>query len=345
MPSAPYSQTLVNTAVLAATLADRSKGYVDQVSKQLPLFMWLKDKGRYKPAEGARIERAVEYGLDETEPSFQGLEQLNLQEQDNVTIIEANWKQYYKSIVISGLDKDVKNTGNKIFDLLEQKEQNALNSLQTDMNEHFYLDGTGNSSKRVTGLGAIIAEDPTTGELFGINRATAGNEWWRNQSVDTNAQFWSTTTAEAVGYNDMEKLKMYCGRLKVGGKKDRYPDLILSTEDYYLFYNRQVNKTGTRFVNQKVRDLGFDNLMFGGATMIADQDCPDDAGGHDKAFFINSRFMELCYAPRVNFKTTPLREAEDQNGFSAKIYWAGELICTNCAKQGIHQGVQDFTGS
>lgn len=339
MPSVPLSETRAITAVLAATLADRSKGYVDQVSKQLPLFFWLKDKGSYMPAEGERIEWAVEYGLDNSEPSFQGLDVLTLQEQDNVTICTANWKQYYKPVVISGLDKDVRNKGKKIFDLLDQKEKNALNSLQTQMNDHFYKDGTGNSSKQVTGLAAIIAEDPTTGILFGHDRST--KTWWRNQSVDQAAEFYHKTNAEAVMIDGMENLKIQCGRLKVGGASNRYPDLILCTEAYYRYYNRACLLTGARFVNQKVRDVGFDNLMFGGTTMIADQDCPQDAGSDEKAFFINSYFMKLRYAPAVNFKVTELREAEDQNGFSAKIYWAGELTATNCAKQGIHQGVKD----
>lgn len=337
--STPNSQTLTNTAVLAATLADRSKGYVSQVGSQIPLFYWLKEKKRYKPRRGERIEWSVEYDLDETEASYQGIEPLILQERDGVTICEANWKQYYKSIVISGLDKDVKNTGNTIFNLLEQKEKNALTSLQNQMNEHFYLDGTGNDSKQVTGLAAIVAEDPTTGSLFGINRGTA--TWWRNQNVDTNGVAWAANDFAMV--NDMRDLKIRCGRLKVGDKKHRHPDLILCTENYYLWYGRSIDLMGRRFVNKNVADAGWDNLMFEGATMIYDEDCPADAGSGQKAFFINSRFMELCYAPKRNFSTTAMRDAEDQDGFHAKIFWAGELICTNCAKQGIHQGISAFS--
>lgn len=338
---APVSQTLVNNALLSATLQDRSKGYVEQVGNHIPLFYWLKKEGRYKPATGNRIEVAVEYGLDTAEPSYQGLEPWNLQETDNVTIIQANWKQYGKSIVISGIDK-VKANKAAIFNLLEQKEANALTSLQNQMNQHFYLDGTGNSSKRITGLAAMIAEAPTTGTYLGINRATAGNEWWRNQSKDTNGAHFTASGSVPTIVMDMEALKIQCGRLAVGGMQHRYPDLILCTETYFLYYNNAILRSGVRFVNQKVRDAGFDNLTFGGATMIHDVDCPADAGTDQKAFFINSRFVQLRHSAMsdYNFGVGDYQEASDQDGFSAKIKWAGELICTNCAKQGIHQGLQ-----
>lgn len=335
---AATSQTLVNNAVLSATLADRASGYVNQISDQIPLFYWLKKKGQYKATNGGeRIEWAVEYGLDTSEPAYQGYDTMALPEQDNVTLAVANWKQYYKSIVISGLDKR-KNTGQKVFDLLQQKEQNAIESLQQQMNEHFYLTGTEGNGKRVTGLGAIISESPTSGTLFGINRAN--ESWWQNKSKDTNAAYYTASGTLYTLATDMLDLWIQCGRLKVGGTKNRFPDLILSTETYYKYYEDTCRRIGQRFVNTDAADAGFSNLMYQGATLIHDVDCPADAGSDQKAFFINSRFMELRYHPSANFTVTDMIEAEDQDAFSAKVLWMGELICTNCAKQGIHQGLK-----
>jgi len=335
---AATSQTIVNDVVLSSTLQRRSKGYENQISQQIPLFYWLKRAGQYKPVNGGtRIEWAIEYGLDNGEESYAGFDELALPEQDNVTIAYANWKQAYKSIVISGRDRMI-NTGEKIFDLLEQKEQNAIESLQQQMNERFYSDGTGNNSKRVTGLGAIIAEAPNTGTLFGINRANEA--WWRNLSKDSNAKYYDTTNNVATMREHMTELYIMCGRLAAGGKKNRYPDLILGTEKYYLYYDATCNKIGQRFVNTNTADAGFSNLKFMGATLIHDYDCPQDAGSDEKAYFINSRFMQLKYHPQRNFKVTSMQSPENQDAFVAKVFWMGELICTNCAKQGIHQGVK-----
>ena len=334
---AATTQSITNDAVLSSTLQRRQKGYENAISNQIPLFYWLKKKGQYKPVNGgSRIEWAVEYGLDDGEESYHGFDELSLPEQDNVTIAYANWKQAYKTIVISGRDRMI-NTGEKIFDLLEQKEQNAIESLQQQMNERFYSDGTGNDSKRVTGLGAIISETPTSGTLFGINRAN--ETWWRNISVDTGAAYWDTTNDIAVMRQDMHELYIKCGRLKSGGSKGRYPDLILGSENYYLYYDDTCSRIGQRFVNTNTADAGFTNLKFMGSTLIHDVDCPQDAGSNEKAFFINSRFMQLKYHPQRNFVVTAMQSPENQDAFTAKVLWMGELIATNCAKHGIHQGV------
>src|SRR5690606_15365284 len=132
----------------------------DQIVKQLPFFWWMKQKKRYKAKNGgARLEWPVQYALDDREKSYHGFDLLPKQEQDNVTIAFASWKEYYADIVISGRDKAINKGEGVIFDLLQQREDNALASLQEQMNTDLYSDGTGNNSKRITGLGAIVPED------------------------------------------------------------------------------------------------------------------------------------------------------------------------------------------
>jgi hypothetical protein len=271
------------------------------------------------------------------------MEVLSLQEFDNLTKLRANWKQYQKPIVISGLDLNVRNTGpERLIDLAKQKEASALSGLQNQFNQHFYLDGTGNGGARVTGLGAIISETPTTGTLYNVNRATTGNEWWRNQSIDVNAAHYtgSATLPLFTLKDQMELLRMYCGRKVAGGVENRFPDLILTSETGFLYYSNHCTRIGQRLVNVDVADAGFDNLKFMKTTMIADYDCPADAGSDSKYFFINSEFMTLYYAPAENFSTDGMDRAMYQNGYYDRIKWAGELVCTDCNKQGILQGVK-----
>lgn len=323
---------------LAATLHHRQKGYVNQILKQNALWAWLRKKKRYKVGKwGNKFEIPVETAFDLSEPSFTGLENRPYEHQDNVTLATYNWKYYDKHIVIGTTEKLENQGDQKAFDLLEQKEQNALFSLQTQFNLHSYLDGTGNSSKRITGLAAIIAEDPTTGTLAGINRATAGNEYWRNQNKDTGAAFNSGVNSRAL-INDAEQLRIECGRIRTKGR--RYPDLILSTERYFLMYMHLLQPL-QRYQSTEMLNAGFNNVKFHDAMMIEDQDCPQDVGSNEKAFFINSDHLEVRVHSGGNFDLVTKGEHDEQHSFHQAILWGGEIATSLPAKHGIHQGLAE----
>lgn len=334
------SQSLTYDNVLTATLINRRAKFIDQVEKQLVLFWWLRKHGRYKAKTGHSIQWPVRTSLNQSEASFNGFDVAGLQERQEFTTALASWKEYREDIVMSQREKLVQNTGpEQLFDLYDAKEAAALAALQEQLGEHFYLDGLGNDAKRVTGLNAMIPEDPTTGTLFGINRATAGNEYWRSRQVDRGAAVaWSSGDLDM--HKEMLELYILCGRGKVGGKKNRFPDFIICTEGYYASYSDMLTAgIGQRFINTDAASAGFANLMFQGSTLFHDEDCPQDSGSDDQAYFLNSEFLELCYAPAVNFLAVPPERPLDQAAWVAWIYWAGELILLNANKQGKHHGL------
>lgn len=327
----------LNNTVLASTLQRRSKGYLNGVSSQIPLWHWLRKKGQYKSTNGGtQLEENLEHVLDENEPSFAGYDTLPVNEQDAVVTLVATWKNYYKSIAISGEEKRI-NTGQRIFNLLAQKETNAIESLTQQMNDHFYLDGTLNGGKRVTGLDASINITPTTGTLYGITRSAVVP--MQNYSLDTNSEAYNTATSVSELYRDMADIRMRCGRLKAGGAGNRYPDLILCTEAYYRLYEQTSQISGQRFVNVNKVDAGFGDLMFHGATLMHDEDMPSDAGSDAQAYFINSRFMKLHYHPAANVSAGDFVNQTTQDAFAAKVLWMGELFNTLPRKHGIHLGI------
>lgn len=321
---------------LAATLHHRQPGYVNQILRQNALWMWLRKKKRYKVKSwGNKIEHPVETAFDLSEPSFIGLENRPYEHQDNVVLATYTPSYYDKHIVIGTTEK-VENQGpQKAFDLLEQKEKNALLSLETQLNQHSYLDGTGNNSKQILGLGAIIAEDPTTGTLAGIDRSAA--TYWRNQNVDTNAAFNAGVNSRNL-INDAETLRIRCGRIRTTGR--RYPDLILSTERYFLMYQELLTPL-QRFTNNDLLDAGFNNVKFNDAVMIEDQDCPQDAGSEEKAFFINSDHLEVDVWTGANFELVTKGEHDEQHSFHQALFFGGQLATNLPAKHGIHQGLDE----
>ena len=331
---------MLDTTALAATLEDRAQGYEDEISAAIPLFWYLKKKGRYiGKSGGTKFVWPVEFLLDASEPSFAGYDTLPVFSQDSVKLAEATYKSYHKVISLNGEEADL-NMGKQVFKLLTQKETNALKSMQQQMNDHFYLDGTANGGKRITGLAAIIDPTPTTGTLFNIDRSVAVNAFFRNQFIDMNDGAFQTTPGTFTLRKNMDDLWIRCGRQRSGGKGSNFIDLILCTETFWRLYSEAMDIRGQRFTNTMSADAGFTSLEFNGATMIMDEDMPADAGTDAQAYFINSNFLHLLYIKAANFKLGKANAAESQDAISKHLIWRGELVSRNPQKLGLLNGVK-----
>lgn len=328
----------LSNTVLASTLQRRSKGWLNGVCSQIPFWFWMRRAKRYVSKDGGtQLEWNLEYALNEGDPSYDHMDTIQMEERDDVVTPVANWKHYAFPIVISGPQKRI-NSGMRVFNLLAQKEQNAKESLQQKWNEYVYEDGTGNSSKRITGLKAIISATPTSGNLYGLSRSTYVP--LQNYEKDSSGVSYNLSTGKHTMLVDMEDLRIKCGRLKTGGAGGRYPDLILCTEGYFKLYSEILQSAGgLRFIKQDVADAGFDNLAFHNATLMHDEDMPADAGGDEQAYFINSNFMELAYHPDANVSMSEMDRLESVDAFGALVLWMGEILCNLPRKHGLHHGI------
>lgn len=343
-----------NTSLIAATLVHRQKKYFDAISKRCALFWWLKRKGQYEAMTGRRLEWPIWYKLKGGELSYQGLDIWALAESDDCTLAYASWKHYHDSFVMSGLDMEVYNTGPEaVFKLADQKEKSMIANLRHKLNSGFYANGTGNNSKDVTGFAATIPEDPTTGILYGFNRATTGNEFMKSRLVNQGS---SALAVEAYSgsspvvntmVNGMAKLYSLCGRLEFG--EQRYPDLCLCSEGYLLAYESTFINS-KRYQNVTAADAGFTNLKYKGMTLMEDEDCPEDGvngvvAGTSRdgqtGIFLNTEFIKLAYSAARNFKVLPLSRAgiNTQDAFVAHVLWSGEVLVSLPPKHGRHIGI------
>lgn len=342
----------VNTSLIASTLVHREKKVFDAVTKQLALFWWLKRKGQYKPKTGRRLEWPVWYKNSPGELSYQGFDEFNLGTVDDVTLAYANWKHYHESMVWSGINVEVENTGpEQVFSLMEHKEKAMITRLRTKLSTDFYSDGTGNSGKDITGLDASVPENPATGTLFGFNRATAGNEFMRSILVDQ-----GSTGAAVAAYSGtptvypmikgMETIWQQCGRLAAGGESQRHPDVALCSEGYTRAYRSIMVAQGRTqlYTDAGAANAGFPNVMYNTCALIADQDCPIDrtnTGSGQTGIYLNSEYIELAYSPKRNFKVVPVRLAWNQDVYAGHVFYSGELLLSILPKHGRHIGIKE----
>ena len=256
--------------LLSTTLANYRNQLTDNVFTARPLTYFLMDKGRIRMLDGGtKIVEPLIYGTNGTVASYSGYDPISLTPQSGITAAEFEWKQYAASIAISGIEEAKNNGEQAIVNLLEAKIMQAEESLREGFNQMFFANGTGNSGKDWNGLGNIVEASGTVG---GINRATAGNEYWRSYEENTATAL--TLAQMATAYNTVS----------VGND---HPDMILTTQTLFEKYEALLVPS-LRFTDTKTADAGFQNLLYKAAPVTFDTHCTAGV-----VYFLNSKYQTL----------------------------------------------------
>jgi len=182
--------------------------------------------------------------------------------------------------------------------------------MREGFNQMFFADGTGNSAKDWNGLGNIVEASGTVG---GINRATAGNEFW--QSYEENTAGALTLADMATAYNSVS----------VGND---HPDMVLTTQTLFEKYESLLQPQ-LRYTDAKTADAGFQNLLFKSAPVTYDVHCTAGV-----MYFLNSKYLTLVGHSGKWFEQTDFVRPENLDARYALIMCYGNLTCRNAAKQG-----------
>lgn len=272
----------------------------------------------YKELDGGRqIVEPLLYALNSTAGSYDGYDTLDTDPQEGMTNAEFDWKQYSVSVSISGREKR-QNTGEAaVFSLIEGKIMQAEMSLIETMNGDLFTDGTGNSSKDLTGLVLAVDSAGTYGNI-----ARASNSWW---SANETAVSGPLTIAQMrTQYNNCSK----------GYKKD-HPDLIVTDQDEYEAYEAKL-QPDMRFSDNELADAGFENLAFKGSKMVFDEQC--NAG---VMYYLNTKYLGLRVHKDAKFTVTDEQKPVDQDAFVKQILWMGNMVAKNCSRLGKDTGLTD----
>jgi hypothetical protein len=298
-------------ALLSTTLANYRKQLTDNVFTARPLTYFLMDKGRIRMLDGGtKIVEPLIYGQNSTVNSYSGYDTLALTAQEGITAAEYDWKQYAVSIAISGIEEAKNNGEQAVLNLLEAKVMQAEESLREGFNQMFFADGTGNSGKHWNGLGNLVEASGTVG---GINRATAGNEYWRSYEENTAGSL--TLAQMTTAYNTVS----------VGND---HPDMVLTTQTLFEKYESLLQPQ-LRYTDTKTADAGFQNLLFKAAPVAYDVHCTAGV-----MYFLNSKYLTLVGHSGKWFSQTEFARPENMDARYALIMCYGNLTTRNAKKQG-----------
>lgn len=170
--------------------------------------------------------------------------------------------------------------------------------------------------------GLSLAVD-SSGTYAGIDPSV--DTWWRAQEDAT------------TGTLSLAALQSFFGTCSEGG---RHPTLIASSQAQYNRYY-SLNTAQQRFPiepagrDEQLAQAGFSNLLFNGVPWVVDSHIPvDGATGRDPIFFLNEDYIWLAVSPRADMYMEDFQIALNQDAMVAKLFWAGNLVVTNRARQG-----------
>lgn len=312
--------------IVVTTLRSRSGILADNVTKNNALLKRLKERGRVKPVDGGRtIVEEMDYAENATFMWYSGYDQLNVAPSDVFTAAEFNYAQAAVAISMSGLE-DLQNSGKEqVIDLLEGRMTNAMRTMSNNLSLGCYSDGTGYGGRQVGGVQLLIADNPTTGTVGGINRAN----WvfFRNQKF--------SAVSDGGGAATATNIQSYMNQLWLRTCRGAdCPDLIIADNNYFNLYWQSLQAI-QRITSDSQGQAGFQTLKYMGADVVYDGGigggCPTN-----HMYFLNTNYMK--YRPHKRRNMVPIggeRMAVNQDAMVRLLGWAGNLTLSNALLQGV----------
>lgn len=117
------------------------------------------------------------------------------------------------------------------------------------------------------------------------------------------------------------------------------PDLIITTQAIYDAYETSLQANKRFAGSDDIADSGFDSLRFKGASVVVDSHCP--AG---QMYFLNTNYLDFKVHKDRNFAFEDFKRLEGSDNIQARLFWMGQLTCTNPRMMGcLGGGPSDYS--
>ena len=318
MPSPNLSE------IVATTLRNRRGTLADNVLNHNALLRRLKRRGNVDVIGGGRtLVEELEYAENSTFKYYSGYETLDVSASDVFSAAEYDWKQAAVAVTASGAELR-KNSGREAtIRLLDRRIRNAEKTMMNNLSTGVYSDGTGSGGKQIDGLKAQVADDPATGTVGGINRAS--HAFWRNQVWDFSEN--SVEAGKTTIQSAMDALWLKCLR------GPDHPDIIVGGSNYFTYYWQSLQAI-QRITRDEDAGSGFRSLAFfgpGGSAPVFYDDGIDDK----RMYFLNTDFLFWRVHRDANMEALERREAVNQDAIVVPLIWMGNLTMSNASLQGV----------
>lgn len=277
---------------------------------------------------GTQLEAPWMYQRFAAGGSYSGFDVLTVTPSDTVKNGAWDWKQYFVPVSVDGLtmiktDSDMA-IANFIRLYFDQAELEMMENLATGLFSSGGAVADGSTVKDIDGLAIAVDSTGTYGSL-----ARSSNSFLASNEDASTATL--TLTALQTSF----------GNASIGG---RHPTLIVSNQtNYNRYWNLAYPSGATSAIPIQLQpaghdeilfQAGFTNLLFNNVPWVVDSHVVNDVStSRSPIFILNEDFFYWGTSPRADFYLEPFQTPVNQDAMVAKLLWAGNLICTNPARQ------------
>jgi len=314
--------------ILTTTINNRSKKIADNVKNNNALLAHLNRKNIKYFRGGESILQELSYAENSTYTRYSGLELLNVGASTVFSSAEYSIKQASVAVVISGLEQIQNRGSEKMIDLMASRVDNAETTMKNNISADIYSDGTASGGKQIGGLQSLIADDPTTGTVGGIDRSAY--TFWRNAKFDTTADGSGAATSSGA-----TSIRNYMNSLwvQVCRGTDK-PNIIIADDNFYILFEETLQDI-QRIMDTRKGASGFEELMYKSIPVVLDGGYGGDAPANHM-YFCNTDY--LFWRPAVDRNMVAIqgdRQAVNQDAIVKLILYAGNLTMSNSFVQGV----------
>ena len=314
------------TEMVSTTLRQHRREFANNVEKNNALLLRLGKKGRTDTIDGGyEIVEPLDYAENSTYQRYSGYDTLNVAASDVLSAAKYDWKQAAVHVTASGLELRQNSGKNRLINLAKARLTNAMRTFRNNLSSDIYSDGT--SSNQINGLQAIVS-DAGTGTVGGIVSGTY--TFWKSivQSAASPLQGGGAITPSAT---TIESLMLGLWLQLTRGSDT--PDLIISSNDYFVFY--ELSQVAIkRYVSNESADGGFMELSYKGVPVFF-----DGVSGMPAAhlYMLNTNYLEQVVHADANLTVMDDTKPYNQDAVVVPMIWMGNLVCSNRSLQGVQK--------
>lgn len=311
--------------IVATTIELRSKAISDNVTAQNTAFRYMSKSGNVELASGGyEIRETINTQENGNAGSYSGYDILPTAAQDGFTAAQFQWAQYAVPIAFNGREVAMNSGPSALIPLVKSRVKLAETSMANVLNRHFYLDGTGNNGKNLTGLGAAVPLSPTN-VYGGIDRSVAANALWKNQKWQASVDGGGVATASTL---QAQWNAFYLTLTRQGDK----PTVIIAGPAVYALFQASLQPQ-QRFMNADSAAAGFSEILFMNTPVVFESTASGIAS--TSAYFLNTDYLKL--RPHADRNMVALDDVKsiNQDAKIKTLAWMGNVTCSGAKFQGI----------